>query len=74
MDCGTKSMYKTNAKKVSEKNDNSVIDYEKQLCEKSDLCFHLNWTGHVPKELYWDQHHFIENDLINFQVSPICLL
>jgi len=57
--CGIKSMYKTTTKKGWEHNDFTVKEYEMQLCEKSDLCNYLNWTGYVPGELYWDKNHFI---------------
>jgi len=57
-DCGIKSVYKTTTRWIDQ-NDTSLLDYEKQLCNLTDYCFDLSWTGLLPSSFYWDRAHFL---------------
>lgn len=56
--CGIQSMYKTTTKP---KRDNStdIREYERDLCQMSDYCFDMSWTGMIPSDMYEDEAHFI---------------
>ena len=56
--CDLKTVYKTTTRR-SEEDSTEVEEYEKELCAKSDHCFDRSWTGNVPKDMYFDDHHFI---------------
>ena len=56
--CDILSIYKTTTKKRNE-SDRNFTEYESQLCNQTDLCLDLTWTGLVPPSLYWDGPHFL---------------
>lgn len=52
--CRITSMYKTTTSRAMEV-------YEQQLCNQTDLCYDISWTGPlVSKEHYGDRDHFVE--------------
>lgn len=55
--CNIKSLFKTTTKKKNE-NDHMLAEYERQLCNKTDYCMDLSWTGLVPPDYYADDAHF----------------
>jgi hypothetical protein len=55
--CDIKSIFKTTTKMVRQR-DRQWKEYENQLCNKTDHCYDLSWTGVVPTEMYWDKMHF----------------
>ena len=56
--CDILSMYKTTTRKYNQE-DRTMQEYEEQLCNQTDYCWDLTWTGIVPKELYFDMFHVI---------------
>ena len=57
--CEIVSMFKTTTKKKIECNQ-TWAEYEQQLCNLTDYCMDVRWTGLVPEEYYWDPLHFRE--------------
>ena len=55
--CGIASMYKTTTKQKQEK-DRNFLEYESELCNQTDYCLDLTWTGLIKPKFYWDRAHF----------------
>ncbi len=56
--CNVLSMFKTTTKSRGD-TDRNFAKYEERLCNQTDYCLDLTWTGMVPREMYWDRVHFI---------------
>ncbi len=51
--CNITSIYKSTTSRA-------MKEYERQLCNMTDLCFDISWTDPlVPSEHYWDKNHFL---------------
>ncbi len=50
-DCGIISVYRTTTKR-------EVAEYERQLCNLTDICMDVSWTTKIPREHYLDRIHY----------------
>ena len=40
-------------------NDTTMLEYEEEMCNITDYCYDLTWTGLIKLDMYWDRAHFV---------------
>mmetsp|Transcript_11624 Transcript_11624/g.16969 ORF Transcript_11624/g.16969 Transcript_11624/m.16969 type:complete len:496 (-) Transcript_11624:30-1517(-) len=72
--CDITSVYKTTTKMQSEQ-DSNMREYEEQMCNKTDMCYDISWTGPlVPERFYWDRAHMTSPIYSMLNVQMLALL
>ena len=67
------SIYKT-TNMSNEDNGTHILEYETQLCELTDLCLDLSWSGKIPKDFYYDLSHPKEPVYRHFNIRLLEML